>query len=162
IFTSDGGDSTNAVTGVGVTQGHIGVGPGALNYGTIAINTTSQAVFTVTNTGGIPVTNGTAIVTGGPYTVLAGATFSVPAGGSTNVTVRFAPVTASGFTNNVIFNTANGGSSTNAVTGSGAIVPVALFTATPTNGPVPLLVTFTDTSTGTINSRLWDFGEVSV
>jgi PKD repeat protein len=38
--------------------------------------------------------------------------------------------------------------------------PVASFTASPTNGPTaPLDVTFTDTSTGTITNRFWDFGD---
>ena len=36
---------------------------------------------------------------------------------------------------------------------------VAGFTATPTNGSAPLTVTFTDTSTGTITNRLWNFGD---
>jgi PKD repeat protein len=33
------------------------------------------------------------------------------------------------------------------------------FTATPTNGTVPLTVSFTDASTGTITNRLWNFGD---
>ena len=37
--------------------------------------------------------------------------------------------------------------------------PVASFTGSPTIGPVPLAVTFTDTSTGTITNRFWDFGD---
>ena len=37
--------------------------------------------------------------------------------------------------------------------------PTASFTATPTNGPAPLLVNLTDTSTGAITSRFWDFGD---
>jgi uncharacterized repeat protein (TIGR01451 family) len=37
--------------------------------------------------------------------------------------------------------------------------PVAGFTANPTNGPASLTVNFTDTSTGTITNRLWDFGD---
>ena len=36
--------------------------------------------------------------------------------------------------------------------------PGANFTGTPTNGVAPLTVTFTDTSTGTITNRFWDFG----
>jgi PKD repeat protein len=36
--------------------------------------------------------------------------------------------------------------------------PVADFTATPTTGVAPLVVQFTDASTGTITDRLWDFG----
>ena len=37
--------------------------------------------------------------------------------------------------------------------------PVADFSGTPTNGPTPLVVTFTDSSTGTITNRFWDFGD---
>jgi PKD repeat protein len=36
---------------------------------------------------------------------------------------------------------------------------VASFTASPTNGVAPLAVTFTDTSTGTITNRFWNFGD---
>ena len=35
----------------------------------------------------------------------------------------------------------------------------ASFSGTPTNGTAPLLVTFTDTSSGTITNRFWDFGD---
>jgi PKD repeat protein len=36
--------------------------------------------------------------------------------------------------------------------------PTSLFTGAPTSGIAPLTVTFTDTSTGTITNRSWDFG----
>jgi|GEM_PF-5216331 PKD repeat protein len=39
--------------------------------------------------------------------------------------------------------------------------PMANFTASPANGPAPLPVQFTDTSTGSITSRYWDFGDGS-
>ena len=39
--------------------------------------------------------------------------------------------------------------------------PVALFSGSPTNGTAPLAVTFTDTSTGTISNRFWDFGDTT-
>jgi PKD repeat protein len=39
--------------------------------------------------------------------------------------------------------------------------PVAAFSAAPTNGTAPLMVTFTDTSTGSITNRLWYFGDGS-
>ena len=39
------------------------------------------------------------------------------------------------------------------------VPPVAAFTGTPTTGPAPLSVAFTDQSTGTINSYLWSFGD---
>ncbi|HVM60492.1 MAG TPA: pectinesterase family protein [Verrucomicrobiae bacterium] len=37
--------------------------------------------------------------------------------------------------------------------------PVAGFSGSPTNGAVPLTVTFTDTSTGSITNRFWSFGD---
>ncbi|MCQ8894563.1 MAG: PKD domain-containing protein [Methanolinea sp.] len=37
--------------------------------------------------------------------------------------------------------------------------PVASFTAFPSSGPAPLRVSFSDTSTGTLSSHLWDFGD---
>jgi PKD repeat protein len=40
------------------------------------------------------------------------------------------------------------------------IAPEANFSANPTNGPAPLTVQFNDTSTGTITSWFWDFGDV--
>jgi PKD repeat protein len=46
------------------------------------------------------------------------------------------------------------------VDGGGACAGVsASFSGTPTNGVAPLAVTFTDTSTGTITNRFWDFGD---
>lgn len=44
------------------------------------------------------------------------------------------------------------------VSAPSATAPVASFSATPTSGTAPLLVTFTDTSSGTVASRSWDFG----
>jgi len=61
----------------------------------------------------------------------------------------------------VIFATANGGTASNTVTGTGAILPVADFSASPTNGTAPLLVSFADNSSGAIDSNFWDFGDGS-
>ncbi len=41
----------------------------------------------------------------------------------------------------------------------GPVAPVASFNSAPNSGNAPLLVSFTDTSTGTITSRLWAFGD---
>jgi PKD repeat protein len=41
------------------------------------------------------------------------------------------------------------------------VIPAANFSASPTNGQIPLRVTFTDTSTGYITNRFWNFGDGS-
>jgi M6 family metalloprotease-like protein len=55
-----------------------------------------------------------------------------------------------------------GGSDTETKTGYITVLlpaPVAAFSGAPTTGVVPLDVSFTDASTGTIDSWLWDFGD---
>jgi PKD repeat protein len=58
-----------------------------------------------------------------------------------------------------------GGSNTlarnNYIALTNASVTVADFVGTPTNGTAPLLVTFTDLSTGTVTNRFWNFGDGS-
>jgi len=58
--------------------------------------------------------------------------------------------------------TGPGGSNTKTMEGYIQVTspgPVANFTATPVSGDSPLVVKFTDTSTGNISSRLWNFGD---
>ncbi len=50
-----------------------------------------------------------------------------------------------------------GATATEAVSGA----PIAVFSADPVTGSMPLTVTFADTSTGTITNRFWDFGDGS-
>jgi PKD repeat protein len=160
VFATTAGSSTNAVSGTGLTPGRIAVSPATLNFGTLVTGATAQASFVVTNSGGIAVTNGTAIASGGPFTIVSGATFSVSGLGFTNVAVSFAPVSPGGFTNIVVFATANGGNATNTVIGAGAIPPTAGFTASPIAGTEPLGVIFSDTSTGTQPLTLvWNLGD---
>ncbi|HEY6167374.1 MAG TPA: PKD domain-containing protein, partial [Verrucomicrobiae bacterium] len=159
VFISNGGNSTNPVTGIGLTPAQLSVTPAGLNFGTIAVGSNAQLTLAVTNLGGAPLSNGVATITGGPFTILSGTPFSLAGFGATNLVVRFTPTNAGAFSNAVVFTTGNDGGSTNPVTGTGAFVPSANFTATPTTGPRPLLVTFTDTSTGTITNRFWDFGD---
>ena len=59
--------------------------------------------------------------------------------------------------------TGAGGSDTASATITvNAPAPVASFTASPTSGIAPLSVSFTDTSSGTITARAWDFGDGGV
>jgi PKD repeat protein len=156
--SANGGTATNTVNGTGLTAGSISVTPASYNFGALTTGTTAQTTLVITNTGGTAVSNGTASVSG-PFSILSGASFNVPGFGTTNVVVQFAPVAAGAFTNNVMFASANGGEATNTANGTGAIVPVALFSASPTNGAAPLAVAFTDNSTGTITNRFWSFGD---
>ena len=48
------------------------------------------------------------------------------------------------------------------INGATLLVPLsASFTGSPTNGAEPLVVTFSDTSMGTITNRFWDFGDTA-
>ena len=131
----------------------------SLDFGPVVVNAAGQLSLTVTNLGGTAVSNGTAVVGGPPFSIFSGATFSLPGFGKTNVAVRFQPTSVGSFTTTVVIASANGGTLSNQAVGVGAIAPNAQFTATNTNGPVPLVATFTDTSTGTITNRFWNFGD---
>lgn len=134
----------------------LGVSPSSLNFGAVATGRTVQVSFVVTNTGG-SLLNGSASVAP-PFAIVMGSPFSLSSGASTNVVVSFTPTAAGGYSTNVIFiSTAN--SSTNLVSGTGVILPVASFTASPTNGSAPLSVNFTDTSSGSVTGWAWVFGD---
>src|SRR6266403_2133743 len=161
VFSSNGGNSTNAVTGSGFTPAQLAVSPQSLNFGTVAVGANIQASFTATNSGSQSLTNGSVSVTTGPFSIISSPAFSIGGFGSTNVVVRFTPASEGGFTNILTVTSQTAGSSTNTVTGAGAIVPLANFVAGPTNGLKPLAVTFTNTSAGTLTNIFWDFGDGS-
>src|SRR5262249_14739684 len=77
---------------------------------------------------------------------------------SSTLVVRYSPSAAVSSTNALTF-ISNGGNITNTLTGTGALLPAANFTGSPTNAVRPLTVTFTDSSTGTITNRFWNFGD---
>src|SRR5262249_20599539 len=143
-----GGNSTNAVTGSGLTPAQLSVLPGNLNLGAVVVGASVQASFIVTNLGGAPLSNGVATLGNGStaFTIISGTPFSLAGFGATNLVVRFGPTIAGSFSNNIIFTTGNDGSSTNLVTGTGAFVPAASFAGGPTVGLRPLLVSFTNNS----------------
>lgn len=60
-----------------------------------------------------------------------------------------------------VSNTAGSNSTSKKLTVSALKPPVASFTANPTSGSRPLTVNFKDTSTGTVTSRKWNFGDGS-
>ena len=128
----------------------LGVSPASDDFGAVATGSTSQVTFTVTNSGSA-LLSGTATVGGAPFAIASGSPFNVAGFRSTNVAVRFTPTSAGSFTDQVIF-ASNGGGAANSVTGGGAIVPVPSFTGNPHRRVLPLTVTFTDKSAGTITN----------
>ena len=155
IFSNACGTTNSAAATLTVQAGQLGVSPVEWNFEAVATGTTVQTSFTVTNAG-CGQLSGTATSTA-PFAVVRGSPFTLPGFGATNVMVSFTPSVEGWFTNRVVF-TSDGGVSTNQVIGHGAIAPIALFSASPTNGVASLTVIFTDTSTGTITNRFWDFG----
>jgi PKD repeat protein len=131
--------------------------PAAHDFGYVGVGTNALTTFTVTNTGASSF-SGTATTTGAPFAIVSGGSFTVPAGGSAGVVVSFTPSGAGPVNGRVIF-TSTGGSASNDLAGFGATAPVAGFSGSPTNGVPPLLVAFTNLSTGTITNQTWDFGD---
>jgi len=132
------------------------VSPGSLSYGLVVAGQSSNKTFQVVNNGGQTL-NGAATTTA-PFSITGGSPFSLSAGQTGLVQVAFSPTGGGTFSNVVIF-ASNGGSSTNALLAVAAVVPAASFAGGPTSGAAPLLVSFTDSSTGTITNRLWSFGD---
>ena len=114
---------------------------------TLGSNPPPPPLATVPTSVTIGTNTGSTLARTGLYTVTA--VFNISASeavGSKNATVVF-PAPPGTFTGTAVFQV---------TAGSGV---VAGFTATPTSGTVPLAVSFTDASTGTITSRLWNFGD---
>lgn len=155
VVTADCGSVISSNAALTVSYPVLAVSPPSLNFGTIATGTTAYSSFTVSNAG--CGTLSVTVATGGAFGVTP-VVFGVVAGNVTNVEVSFTPATEGAFSTNVYL-TSNGGSSTNSVSGAGAVAPVASCTAMPTIGQAPLNVTFTDTSSGTITNRFWQFGD---
>ncbi len=76
----------------GATPGNLSVNPpGPLNFGDISLGNVGNQNFTVTNNGGTTI-NGTASVTGGSFSRISSANFTVAPGASTVVQARFTPL----------------------------------------------------------------------
>jgi hypothetical protein len=158
--TSAGMVSTCSPTGEAVARLDFAVTPSApVDFGVVAITRTLDGSFTVQNTGGGTV-SGT-VTTSSPFSIVGGDTFSiVGAGTAKTVTVRFSPTAAASVTANVTF-TANGGSVTRIVSGTGVpLNPVPTLTAlspsTALAGGSELTLTLTGTGFVPTSSVSWD------
>lgn len=156
VIVSQGGNTTGLVTGVGLAPALLAVSPASYDFGLVATGQSVQTTFIVTNAGEAMLA-GTATVSGA-FAVVGDGSFNLEANGSSNITIRFAPLSSGAFSNNVIF-ASNGGGSVNPVAGIGSAPVRAAFVANVRTGQVPFVVTFTDNSTGVITNRLWTFGD---
>src|SRR5262249_56835967 len=77
VFLSNGGNSTNSIKGVGLTPGQLAISPLALDFGTIAVGSNTQASFVMSNSGGAPITNVTAALSDAAFTITSPTTFHV-------------------------------------------------------------------------------------
>src|SRR5206468_596861 len=99
----------------------IGVTPASLGFGTVTVGTSLDQKFTVQNTGAGTLTG--TVATSAPYGIVSGSPFSLAAGASQDVWVRFAPTVTGSAPGSVVF-TSNGGTVTRAVSGTGGPPPV--------------------------------------
>jgi len=160
VTFTGGTGATGTVTGTGVAAPVITVTPAtALAFGTLAIGSSATQNFTVQNTGGGTLT-GTASVVGW-FSITSGASYSLAAGASQTVTVKFAPGGVASYSQTVTFT--GGGGTTRTVTGTGvAAQPTSTTTLTSTPNPssfqeqVTLTATVSATSgtpTGTVTFK---------
>lgn len=153
----DANNATNLVTRI-LAPPHLGVSPASYDFGPVRTGAVVQAWFTVTNSGDL-VLSGTAEVVDAPFAIISGSPYTVAGGSSTTVVLGVTAPAVETYTGEMIF-ISNGGTCTNPVSATGSVdAPVAIFAGTPTNGPAALTVTFSDTSSGIVTNRRWDFGD---
>ncbi len=114
-LTFPGGDLLT----VNVATPLISVSPSSINFGGINVGGTTDRSFTVKNVGG-GVLTGNATTTM-PFTIISGGSYSLNAGQSQTLTIRFSPTSAQTFLGNV--NLTGGGDASLAVSGAGVIPP---------------------------------------
>jgi hypothetical protein len=103
---------------VNVANPTISVSPSSIDFGGVAVGSSLDKNFTVTNSGG-GILSGNA-TTNAPYSIVSGGSYDLSAGQSQTVTVRFSPTSGGTFAGNVSFSGGAGASAT--VNGTGAIV----------------------------------------
>lgn len=145
ISNATNSPTTVSVTGSGTSGAvaQIGVSPASINFGSIIVNTSANRTLTISNPGTASLSVTSAAVSGTSFSI-SGATFplSINAGGSSPLTVTFAPTTTGNKTGNITI-------SSNA---TNQISPVNL-SGSATAPPNPLL---------SVSPTSWSFGQVAV
>lgn len=105
------------------------VTPASADFGTVALGMTTDRSFTIRNAGGGTLT-GTATASS-PFSVVSGGSYSLAAGQSQAVTVRFTPAAAQSYSGTVTFS--GGAGATAQVAGTGAAAPAPLLSVAPSS-----------------------------
>jgi hypothetical protein len=136
-----GNESACTAATSAAARGALAVSPtGSVSFGSVAVGGTVDRTFTVQN-GTSSTVSGSASV-GAPFSIVSGASYTLGAGASQTVTVRFRPTSATSYVANVSF-TGGGDTLTRSVSGSGT----GSSSTTPT-----LTVTRAGTGSGTVTS----------
>jgi len=117
-FTSNGGNVSRGVTGTGTAPPAISVTPASQDFGSVTLGSSADRSFTVQNIGGGTLTGNASASTSFGIFSPPGGSFSLGAGTSQTVVVRFTPTAPVSVTGNVNF-TSNGGTVSRVVTGTG-------------------------------------------
>jgi PKD repeat protein len=142
VFASNGGISSNALTGSAAVAPTAGFTGNPTNgAATLLVNFTDASSGTVTGWAWVFGDGGASALTN-------------PSHAYTNAGIFSVTLTVFGPLGTNTLSLANYITVTNAVG-----VPIADFIASPTNGAAPLLVNFTDVSTGSITNHSWSFGD---
>ena len=104
---------------VNVATPVISISPNSVNFGGVNVGGSADRTFTVQNVGGGVLTGNA--TTNAPFAIVSGGSYSLSAGESQTVTVRFSPSSADTFLGNV--NLTGGGGASLAVSGAGVIPP---------------------------------------
>jgi CARDB/Divergent InlB B-repeat domain len=140
---SRGNQSGCTAAASGVARGTISVSPtSSVSFGSIAVGATLDRTFTVQNTSGASLSGGASV--GSPFSIVSGGSFTLAAGASQNVVVRFRPTAIGSFATNVNF-TAQGDTISRGLSGSTTGSAPAPPSATPT-----LSITRGGSGTGTV------------
>src|SRR3989475_1572348 len=125
----------------------IAVTPSSQGFGNVAVGSAADRTFTVRNAGGGMLMGNAS--TSGPFTIVGGGFYALPAGASQTVTARFQPTAVAIVTGNVNF-TYSGGSVSRGLTGTGTNpVPVPVLGALSPNSATAGGAAFTLTVSGT-------------
>ncbi|MFM8980507.1 MAG: S8 family serine peptidase [Planctomycetia bacterium] len=103
-----------------------------LAFGTLEVGTTRDLSFTVSNSGGQVLSGSASLPAGQPFSLLGDASWSLYAGQSKTITVRYAPTSAVASSSTVTF-ASNAGTATRPVSGTGSLPPLLEVTAASTS-----------------------------